>query len=598
MNFSLSLSNIVDSKSFSQIQITDSPKFTLNQYLQDSQSNLSNQNLNHSEFELFVPELNFNPENQEKNCLKKCEESDLASLKLEQEKIENESMLIFQGQLNQTKKIPVLETFENKTNLLESTGLKTNETGKNLVFEHLKKMDFDEEESKEVESHRKNIQFDLFIKNASSQNLKSVESQSTRFNFNCMNLKNQNKKNERSNSSKLDTNLCFQIFNSMRGNIDPKPDQKSLNHALSLENHVNLKRVCEQTSQFQNSYNQFLQTLQKSNRDLSCLHKKEERNSLKSTGLRRKDVVFADFQTRKGKKTQTVAFVKLASLLEQTPELAREKDRIFGYINESLRSISMRHIYSPSSRAIRKGTRTSVRKSNRIKLFEKERSQMSPKLNLDKRDFDVFANSIQESTEKLSESLFEPDSLKQILPKTKKKKSHSKPKGGIRKIIQKIKKSSKKNSKKCGCRCKKTKCTRLHCICFREKGYCGDQCMCTDCYNREEFSETIKKIRDFTKEINPLAFQSKIETIGLENGQKIHNRGCSCTKNQCKKNYCECFKNGLACSPLCKCENCKNEKVEIDVSKVKEIFKKCSRKKKKFVIFLNKEKPTIKKIQI
>jgi hypothetical protein len=325
-------------------------------------------------------------------------------------------------------------------------------------------------------------------------------------------------------------------------------------------------------------------------------NKKDERNSLKSTGLRRKDVVFGDLKNSKGNKTKTVAFVNLASLLEQTPELAREKDRIFGYINQSLRSISMKQIYSPAPKG--RGSWTSARKSNRIQPFEKEKSQMSPELTLAKRDFEMFADSIQESNEKQSESLFQPESLKQILPKTKKRKSHSKPKGGIKKILSKITKSSKKESKKCGCRCKKTKCTRLHCICFREKGYCGEHCQCTDCYNREEFADTIKKIRDFTKEINPLAFQSKIETIGLENGQKIHNRGCSCTKNQCKKNYCECFKNGLACSPLCKCENCKNIKVEIDVTKVKKIFKKCSRKKKKFIIFLNKEKPSIKKIQI
>ena len=60
-------------------------------------------------------------------------------------------------------------------------------------------------------------------------------------------------------------------------------------------------------------------------------------------------------------------------------------------------------------------------------------------------------------------------------------------------------------------------------------------------------------------------------------------KGCSCSKNNCQKNYCECFKNGLPCTPLCKCENCCNDKCDIEPKMASKLFKKSSRKKKKIV---------------
>jgi hypothetical protein len=189
-------------------------------------------------------------------------------------------------------------------------------------------------------------------------------------------------------------------------------------------------------------------------------------------------------------------------------------------------------------------------------------------------------------------------------PKKIESKSKTKPKGNKmstpkvkRKVIKKKSKGTSKK-KKNGCRCKKTHCTRLHCICFREKSYCDESCSCNNCYNQEKFKNMITHIRELTEEINPLAFKSKIQVIETKSGQKIHNRGCSCTKNNCKKNYCECFKNNLPCSPLCKCENCKNEHVKLEAEEVKKIFKKCSRKKKKFVIEIGEKNPEVHNIQM
>lgn len=36
---------------------------------------------------------------------------------------------------------------------------------------------------------------------------------------------------------------------------------------------------------------------------------------------------------------------------------------------------------------------------------------------------------------------------------------------------------------------------------------------------------------------------------------------CTCTKSNCQKNYCDCFKNGVLCSDNCRCLDCKNNKI-------------------------------------
>lgn len=46
------------------------------------------------------------------------------------------------------------------------------------------------------------------------------------------------------------------------------------------------------------------------------------------------------------------------------------------------------------------------------------------------------------------------------------------------------------------CSCKKSKCLRLHCVCFADLQQCGALCNCTECKNTVEFD----KIRDFVIE--------------------------------------------------------------------------------------------------
>lgn len=78
---------------------------------------------------------------------------------------------------------------------------------------------------------------------------------------------------------------------------------------------------------------------------------------------------------------------------------------------------------------------------------------------------------------------------------------------------------------------------------------------------------------------------------------------CTCTKSNCKKNYCDCFKAGNICGSSCRCIDCKNTlyftktqkppkhtieyvRVEVSFSKInvkegKMLFTRFSDKKKK-----------------
>jgi hypothetical protein len=106
------------------------------------------------------------------------------------------------------------------------------------------------------------------------------------------------------------------------------------------------------------------------------------------------------------------------------------------------------------------------------------------------------------------------------------------------------------------CNCKKSKCLKLYCECFSSGNICTKDCNCIDCINLENFDDEIKIAKISIKEKNPNAFLPKInEEISK------HLKGCKCKNSKCKKNYCECFQNGISCSNICKCENCANGKI-------------------------------------
>ena len=93
----------------------------------------------------------------------------------------------------------------------------------------------------------------------------------------------------------------------------------------------------------------------------------------------------------------------------------------------------------------------------------------------------------------------------------------------------------KENVDKPCCCCTKTKCIKKYCECFANNRYCKD-CHCVDCMNKFIYLNN-----------NNLKYISENEKIF-----------CTCTKSNCCKKYCECYKSGKKCNDMCRCVNCLN----------------------------------------
>ncbi len=87
------------------------------------------------------------------------------------------------------------------------------------------------------------------------------------------------------------------------------------------------------------------------------------------------------------------------------------------------------------------------------------------------------------------------------------------------------------------CNCTKTKCMKKYCECFANKRFCKD-CHCQDCMNRFPL---------YNNSNNNMRYLTENELII-----------CTCTKSNCNKKYCECFKAGKKCNDKCRCLNCLN----------------------------------------
>ena len=141
-----------------------------------------------------------------------------------------------------------------------------------------------------------------------------------------------------------------------------------------------------------------------------------------------------------------------------------------------------------------------------------------------------------------------------------------------------------KSKMKKGCTCTNSRCLRLYCACFAQGNVCGANCQCFSCHNNDESKEIRDKLIEETLQKNPNAFKSKFKKHTSKE-EVVNVRGCNCTKTGCIKEYCECFKIGAGCSPLCRCVGCKNSKVELKSEEVNEYFVKTIRKRKKTKFF-------------
>ena len=129
--------------------------------------------------------------------------------------------------------------------------------------------------------------------------------------------------------------------------------------------------------------------------------------------------------------------------------------------------------------------------------------------------------------------------------------------------IQEQIKKEEKAKKKYFCNCKKTKCLKLYCECFANGEYCID-CNCDQCSNTFGNENEIQKNYNEVKDKNPVAL--KLNLFSKNNETSV---GCNCTKSNCSKKYCECYKLKKKCGEFCRCRDCYNV---IKDNKVKKII--------------------------
>ena len=114
------------------------------------------------------------------------------------------------------------------------------------------------------------------------------------------------------------------------------------------------------------------------------------------------------------------------------------------------------------------------------------------------------------------------------------------------------------NDTRMKCTCSKTNCKKKYCACF-SKGLLCDGCECKNCENCYPGTYPHSHEQNIQKNENNIEkneYDDNEEEIQSPKNQRVI---CNCTKSNCMKKYCECFKQGFNCNSLCRCLDCKNK---------------------------------------
>ena len=99
------------------------------------------------------------------------------------------------------------------------------------------------------------------------------------------------------------------------------------------------------------------------------------------------------------------------------------------------------------------------------------------------------------------------------------------------------------------CICTKTGCKKKYCSCYAQGIYC-DGCDCKNCENLPPYAKN-----DIQEQVD---ISINYENLHMSNNPKTQRVICNCTKSNCMKKYCECYKQGLDCNSSCRCRDCEN----------------------------------------
>ena len=110
------------------------------------------------------------------------------------------------------------------------------------------------------------------------------------------------------------------------------------------------------------------------------------------------------------------------------------------------------------------------------------------------------------------------------------------------------------DNSKVKCTCSKTGCTKKYCACL-SKGLKCNGCNCKNCKNQPFYKNDNNNYEQNIENIENINYTN----VQINNNNKNQRVICNCTKSNCMKKYCECFKQGLVCNSLCRCRECKND---------------------------------------
>ena len=377
----------------------------------------------------------------------------------------------------------------------------------------------------------------------------STTSDNIEFNFGSMKFKKESQKmisfNLNNISSQNKNNFFQNILHSNQQPLLLQSAKKTIQgQNLLNQNHLNLNQI----GSFQNQEPRLFPLSSKRR-----AYKRKDFGSKCTTGLRRQSLIdlgiLVEQAVTPNKKT---TFVNLSKLFQQSPSLKNKQFNLFNFVQESMRYLGK-----------------DFKSENEINILKKniEDKEMSidENIELGKRPSDIFEESNYQTPLKSKKKLLD-------LNNSFNSSSHKISKMGNPNNVKEESKLKNKNIDEANL---------IDNTPSKNNSYLLNQ-KSMDFVKQCNFQETIKKVNIPLKNVNPLISNYKLDNLNTNKKLKINSKGCSCSKSNCSKNYCECHKNGLNCSSLCKCETCKNDKIFLSKEETRNLLNVNSRNNKKY----------------